>query len=402
MWTCTHGICSWCKSDCPAASHIMQCFSLTSATPCTNYIGSGLGLALLAALCNGSFTALAKCDRVRRAQVPAYIFNLWLCLGVCLASAPIAYGTALRGALSGVLFVLSTAASMQAIQLIGLSQAVGIGCGTAALVSFTWGVLVEAGTISQLPRALAGIAAILLGIAGVAGAGALQQAIAAQQQQQQQQQQVTRQQPGAAAAAAAASIEPPQLQEPLLTDVEQDAISTAAAGAAGGGQPQAGHQQQQQPRTMAGLLLAVTTGVFGGLILTPMDYVGRECRGLPYQAALAVGVLAAALPVTYCLHWLQTGQVRASLPLKPLAAAAPGVLAGIIWASASASSMVASATIGLAITYPIMQSGLFVAGLLGIVLYGELYSVKPHLVYWSSGVVLVCGIVLVSGAGQQQ
>jgi glucose uptake protein GlcU len=94
--------------------------------------------------------------------------------------------------------------------------------------------------------------------------------------------------------------------------------------------------------------------------------------------------------------------VTASLPLKPLAAAAPGVLAGIIWAAASASSMVAAATIGLAITYPIMQSGLFVAGLLGIVLYGELYSLQPHLVYWSSGVVLVCGIVLVSGAGRQQ
>jgi glucose uptake protein GlcU len=78
------------------------------------------------------------------------------------------------------------------------------------------------------------------------------------------------------------------------------------------------------------------------------------------------------------------------------------VLAGIIWAAASASSMVAAGTIGLAITYPIMQSGLFVAGLLGIVLYGELYSLKPHLVYWSSGVVLVCGIVLVSGAGRQQ
>jgi hypothetical protein len=32
-----------------------------------------------------------------------------------------------QGVLSGLLFVLSTAASMQAIQLIGLSQAVGIG-----------------------------------------------------------------------------------------------------------------------------------------------------------------------------------------------------------------------------------------------------------------------------------
>jgi hypothetical protein len=63
---------------------------------------------------------------------------------------------------------------------------------------------------------------------------------------------------------------------------------------------------------MVGLLLATTAGVLGGLILAPMDYVGRECRGLPYQAALAVGVLVAALPVTYCLHWLQAGKVSST------------------------------------------------------------------------------------------
>lgn len=96
--------------------------------------------------------------------------------------------------------------------------------------------------------------------------------------------------------------------------------------------------------------------------------------------------------------WLQ---VSLLLPTQPVAAAAPGVLAGIIWAAASTSAMLATTTIGLAITYPIMQSGLFVAGLWGILLYGELYSLQPHLVYWSGGVLLVVGIVLVGGAGRQ-
>jgi hypothetical protein len=179
-------------------------------------------------------------------------------------------------------------------------------CGTAALVSFTWGVLIEAGTVTQLPRALAGIAAILLGIAGVAAAGALQQAITAEQQQQQG---ASQQQPSTIAAAGS---DTQQLQEPLLPDVEQNASPAAAAAAAGSRQHEAAQQQQQQQqrRIICGLLLAVTTGVSGGLILTPMDYIGRECRGLPYQAALAVGVAAAAVPVTYCLHWLHTRKVR--------------------------------------------------------------------------------------------
>lgn len=105
------------------------------------------------------------------------------------------------------------------------------------------------------------------------------------------------------------------LQQPLLADAdaEQGTGPTAAAAAAAASRQQEAAQQQQQQqwrRIVLGLLLALTAGVLGGLILAPMDYVGRECRGLPYQAALAVGVAAAAVPVTYCLHWLQSGKVR--------------------------------------------------------------------------------------------
>lgn len=173
-------------------------------------------------------------------------------------------------------------------------------------MSFGWGLLIETGTVAQLPRALTGMAAILLGIAGVAAAGALQQAMTAQQQQRD-----SRQQPRTAAAAGA---EVQHLQQPLLAaaDAEQGTGPTAAAAAAAASRQQEAAQQQQQQwrRIVLGLLLALTAGVLGGLILAPMDYVGRECRGLPYQAALAVGVAAAAVPVTYCLHWLQSGKVR--------------------------------------------------------------------------------------------
>lgn len=47
-----------------------------------------------------------------------------------------------------------------------------------------------------------------------------------------------------------------------------------------------------------------------------------------------------------------------------------------------------------------MQAGLFVAGLWGILLYHELYSLVPHLLYWGGGVVLAVGTVLVARAGQ--
>ena len=56
--------------------------------------------------------------------------------------------------------------------------------------------------------------------------------------------------------------------------------------------------------------------------------------------------------------------------------------------------MVATQLLGLAVAYPIMQSGLFVAGLWGIVLFGELSRLGPQLLYWAGGVVLSAGAVL--------
>jgi glucose uptake protein GlcU len=61
--------------------------------------------------------------------------------------------------------------------------------------------------------------------------------------------------------------------------------------------------------------------------------------------------------------------------------------------------MLSSASIGLAIAYPIMQSGMFIAALWGMLLFHELYSLKPHLVYWAGGLVLLCGILLLVNAG---
>jgi glucose uptake protein GlcU len=57
-------------------------------------------------------------------------------------------------------------------------------------------------------------------------------------------------------------------------------------------------------------------------------------------------------------------------------------------------SIVATQLLGLAVAYPIMQSGLFVAGLWGILLFGELSRLTPQLVYWVGGVALTAGAVL--------
>lgn len=77
-----------------------------------------------------------------------------------------------HGVLSGVLFVASSAHAVTAISLVGLAAATGVWCGTAVLVSFTWGVTVAGDKVEHLGRAAAALALILAGIAGILASAA--------------------------------------------------------------------------------------------------------------------------------------------------------------------------------------------------------------------------------------
>ena len=70
--------------------------------------------------------------------------------------------------LSGALFVACAANAVTAISLIGLSAATGVWCGTAVLVSFSYGVLVAGDSVQRLGLAALALGLILFGIAGVA------------------------------------------------------------------------------------------------------------------------------------------------------------------------------------------------------------------------------------------
>eukprot|EP00879_Flechtneria_rotunda_P015230 GHRR01015921.1.p1 GENE.GHRR01015921.1~~GHRR01015921.1.p1 ORF type:complete len:299 (+),score=102.56 GHRR01015921.1:1230-2126(+) len=278
-------------------------------------------------------------------------------------------------------------------------------CGTAALVSFMFGALGEPGSITNLPAALAGIACLLTGIALIAWASGLQRKIAAAAECQQQLPQTIEADQSNNSATADQHTEQhtaphtmPELTELLLgnnTQYPRDSASNGLQQCLGRNR----NSRSPSATMLAGILLALLTGVFGGLILAPMDYVSYECRGPPYQAGVALGVLMAAPLVTYLVHWMQQRKVTSNLPVQLKAAALPGILAGIIWTAGIVANMLATQSIGLAIAYPVMQAGLFVAGLWGIVLYSELYSLSPHLVYWTGGVVVVSGAALIARSG---
>lgn len=84
------------------------------------------------------------------------------------------------------------------------------------------------------------------------------------------------------------------------------------------------------------------------------------------------------------------------------AAGLPGLLAGVIWNTGNVCSILAvqDPEVGLAVAYPIMQSGLFVAGMWGVLCFGEMRGAKamPLLLYWASGAMVFSGSCLLAAA----
>ena len=116
----------------------------------------------------------------------------------------------------------------------------------------------------------------------------------------------------------------------------------------------------------------------------------------PWVIALLAGVLAAVFPITAAVmrltheSWPGRDQLRV--------AAAFGTLSGLVWACGNAAAAIAiSGGAGYSLAMPIMQSGLFVSGIWGISLFGEIDR-RAQPVYWSSGAVLITGVALLASA----
>lgn len=123
-----------------------------------------------------------------------------------------------------------------------------------------------------------------------------------------------------------------------------------------------------------------------------------EHRGLPFIPSMAAGIFAAApLATLLCAALAPGGSAGLLGSLRP--AMWPGLLAGAVWQAGNVCSVLATQDprVGLAVAYPIMQCGLFVAGAWGIALFGEVRG-RWQALYWASGGVLLGGAVLLSSA----
>lgn len=110
-----------------------------------------------------------------------------------------------------------------------------------------------------------------------------------------------------------------------------------------------------------GLLLAIITGSIFGFHLVPMKMAGIPVSELLFPMSLGIFVgssIAMAVRTTVKKH-------------EPVVGVKSGFLSGIIWSVANLSSLMAIATVGLSVGFPLSQISILVATLWGLFYFKE-------------------------------
>ena len=343
---------------------------------------AGFILSVISAVANGTFAAVAKLRRIQGCRPPLspIILNCYVTTGVCICSVIIAIVLAACdgqsrcewfvgdarlvwswwGVLGGIIFVLSIACSFAAINLVGISVAQGVWCGSSICFSFLLGVTLLAEPVASVGLSVLAIFLLALGTTGMATCQAL----------------VAKFLPRPKTLVGISGTEP--------LDVALDGTIT---------QPTA-HLSQSRA---LGVLVALLVGLLGSLILLPAAFADKPAQGLGFVPSFAVGAAVGIAALTTAHHALVLGtrplwHARRALLL--------GVGSGVIWAIGFVCTTLAFPAIGYAVAVPLMQTALVVSGLWGILVFREISDRRAVALFFAAAAVALGGAVLLSVYGR--
>jgi drug/metabolite transporter (DMT)-like permease len=182
-----------------------------------------------------------------------------------------------------------------------------------------------------------------------------------------------------------------ELSAPLARDSESKRLNeqgsfSARSSGSGSGSSLAGGTRA------VGFCWAAVVGLAGGSVLAPEHYTRPEESGFAFVPSFGIGAMLASPVLT--VIWFNF--VEKSSPQWHVATALPvGILSGLLWNVSNIFAIMAIASIGYGVAYPIIQCALFVAGVWGVVVFKEIRG-KDVLVFFSGGSVLILGAVLVA------
>lgn len=309
----------------------------------------------------GSFGVPIKGEAVQQAKVHPLVFQSYKTFWVfCSAWVVLAWEdlhVSPWGLLSGLFWVPSGIASIISVNNVGLAVGQATWQVTMVIVSFIWGCVGFHEHIKHPGQALVAVALLIAGLLGmtyVAGKGAQ-----------------------------------PAKQE----DGEQDSLLESQKG------PSKTVRGGPAAQMRFGLMAALFVGLWGGSNLVPMKFA--HLGGPRYVVSFAIGSAAVNILlwvgyVGYLFMQAPHESVWKRLPSMHFGVMAKaGTIAGLLWSVGNYSAMMAIKELGQAIGYSCIQASIFISGLWGILLYGE---VRGHdIVHWLiSAVVALSGVILLA------
>ena len=355
--------------------------------------GLGLIFALISLICNGSFSAFNKLQKVTASNVHPQIFNLYFIFGVIISSilvyiVLIIMGDIVEftylGVISGLCLCLCGVSAFAAIKYIGLSIGVTIWSGTAILVSFIQGFI--AGTKAEnLFIAICGCVLLIAGIVGVGFSDKIVDSFMNKFKKNDSEE------TNALLNKTNVGKNEKPLGEPILNqdlNHSMDGIavlnenSPKSNNKTKKNHDTAKNEQETVEETMEdnkygniliGIIFAVLTGLFGGSVGFPSNWTSEDDNNanIKYLISLAVGCCL-IIPITILwIIFVYKFQKNYIIEWHLKSCLIPGLLAGLVWNCANVASLYAIQSVGYAVAYPIMQSSLIVANLWGIFVFKE-------------------------------
>lgn len=148
------------------------------------------------------------------------------------------------------------------------------------------------------------------------------------------------------------------------------------------------------------MLCALMVGLCGGSILVPMNYVPKSQSGLVFVPSFGIGAMLGS-PLICLIGFGYSSMKGKPLPyLRLQQTLIPGIISGLVWNISNVLAIIAIPQIGYAIAYPFLQCALLVGGLWGVFVFREIAG-TPVKVFFSSGIVLIVGAVLLALSGQK-
>mmetsp|Transcript_69754 Transcript_69754/g.110868 ORF Transcript_69754/g.110868 Transcript_69754/m.110868 type:complete len:361 (-) Transcript_69754:1036-2118(-) len=351
-------------------------------------VGYGIAFAIASLLCNGSFSALNKLPSVVQSKVDAQIFNFYFIIGAVVSSLVVyviylGLGENVEvtylGVISGFLLSLAGICTFACIRQIGLSVGVAIWSGTAVLVSFIEGLLVDSQLYSW-PMSVIGIIILLIGICVVSFSELLASVCCNADEQS-----IKYLPPSSGGAYQHA--EDGQLEAQNLLSAEQETLKHAAI--------ESYDEEMTATKWFLGVFYGILAGILGGSIGFPYIFTDDNNHDGKYLISFAIGAsfIFIITPLLQCVcRENPNEQIRWEFKICFI----PGCLAGIIWNCGNLASLYAIEILGYSVAYPIMQSALIIASVWGICVFKE-YSNK-HVIacIFLGAITVICGCVLIT------